>query len=463
MSAGDSAGAGSPASGPAAGPVRIESEIGRLRSVVIHTPGSEIESMTPRTATEVLYNDIIPLSVVSDEHRTLKRFLSLVADVHEVTDLAERALGPPEVRERLVAAVCGAGSGSSRRDELLSLPPRELVRTMVGGLRSRKDSLTSVLDGSEYDLPPLPNLYFMRDSSLVVRDRVVVGAMAHGVRSAEAQLLHATFSSPAAIAGAGILWDGTAPDGDGEPGFESHAAGQPRRHGDNPEEAVVDGLPPVRLEGGDILVARRDLLVVGISERTSAAALDSLASAFLTTYGEPLTLIAVVLPRERSTIHLDMIFTLVDRDVALVYEPYITGPHRVDVYRMQLAPGSTTRVEKCDGLLTALAASGMSLETVPCGGRDPVVREREQWLSAANVFAFAPGKVVGYDCNVATMEAFARAGFAVVGVEEFLARGAAARSVDDDERLFVGLPGVNLARGGGGPRCMTLPVVRDPV
>lgn len=448
-------------SGGLAGPVRIESEVGWLRSVVIHTPGPEIESMTPRTATEVLYNDIIPISVVSDEHRTLKRFLSLVADVHEVTDLVEHALGPTEARERLVGAVCEKGSGRDRREELLALSPRELVGTIVAGLRSRKDSLSAVLAGSEYDLPPLPNLYFMRDSSLVVRDRVVIGAMAHGVRSAEARLLRSAFSSSHGIASAGILWDGSEADGFSASTPDADAGEQPRRHGDRPRAAGADGLPPVRLEGGDILVARPDLLVVGISERTSAVALDALAARLLAIYDEPLTLLAVVLPRERSTIHLDMIFTLVDRDVALVYEPYVTGPHRADVYRMHLAPGSPTRVEKCDGLLPALAASGMPVETVACGGADPVVREREQWLSAANVLAFGPGKVVGYDCNAATMEAFSRAGFAVADVDEFLAPDG--RGVDDDERLFVGLPGVNLARGGGGPRCMTLPVARAPV
>ena len=424
--------------------IGIESEIGRLRRVVVHTPGGEIESMTPRTASRVLYNDIIPISVVSDEHRMLKDVLASVAEVYETTDLLAAALADPEWKRRLVETVCADAPAAARRDELLALDPRELVTTLVGGLAARGDTLTEVLSGHEYDLPPLPNLYFMRDSSCVIRDRVVIGAMAHGVRTSEALLMRAVFGArsgtPDGTVRGEVLYDGC---------HEQLVAA------DGP---VAGRSPDLRLEGGDVLVVRRDLLLVGVSERTSSAALDALARRLVEAYEEPLTMIAVILPAERSTIHLDMIFTLVDRDSALVYEPYVTGPRRVDVYSLRLAPGSTTRVEKHDGLLAALELHGVSLRPVPCGGHDPVVREREQWLSAANVFAFAPGRIIGYDCNVATMEAFDRAGYEVKSAREFLDAGAPA---DGPGRLFVGIPGINLARGGGGPRCMTLPVLRD--
>mgnify|MGYP006273404031 FL=1 len=405
---------------------RVESEVGVLEQVVIHTPGAEIESMTPRTAQEVLYNDIIPLAIVRNEHSKLKAFLQSVCDVFEVADLLSDQLSDPGIAESVVRAAAEGSPAAARIDELLALDPPALAARLIRGLPSRGTTLEGVISGRQYDLKPIPNLYFMRDSSMVIGEQVVIGAMAHGVREREAQLLSTVFGSHR------VLFDGVRCADPGD----------------------------IRLEGGDLLVVSPDILLAGISERTSAAAVDRLADAVKAAVDHPVHLLAVVLPRERSTIHLDMVFTMVGEQTALVYEPVIGGHHSVEVYRVDLHPGRAPRIRATDGLLPALADLGRQPEVIACGGSDPVVREREQWLSAANVFAFAPEKIIAYDCNVGTLEAFSAAGFAVEPVDRFLT---GTLRVDDYQRLVVAMPGVNLARGGGGPRCMTLPVRRVPL
>jgi arginine deiminase len=420
--------------------VRVTSEVGELEAVVIHTPGPEIEAMTPKTAHEVLYNDIIPISVVRDEHRRLKEFLQTVTTVHEVSELLAEAFEDESARREVIRHVTDVYWCTDRENELLDLAPAELARTLISGLPTRDDSVTAYLSRRQYDVPPLPNLYFMRDSSVVFRDQVLIGAMAYEVRSTEAVLLKTAFTYAPALRNAGLLFDGTSPDR-----FSDGA----RRPG-----------PPLRLEGGDVLVVRENLLVLGISERTSSSAVDTLVARIAQAWNEPVHVIAVILPEERSTIHLDMVFTMIDRDAALVYEPVIHGPDRREVVSLHVSPRRKPRIEAHRDLPEALEAAGVKLETVPCGGTDDVTRQREQWLSGTNVFAFAPGKIIGYDCNEATMSALASAGFEVRDVELFTS---GRERVDDYERLFVAMPGINLARGGGGPRCMTLPVRRAPL
>ncbi|MBU8914310.1 MAG: hypothetical protein KOO61_09835 [Spirochaetales bacterium] len=420
--------------------VSIGSEVGKLEAVVIHSPGSEIESMTPKTAHEVLYNDIIPIPVVRDEHLRLKQFLSGLCEVHEISDLVAQALEVDTAREQLVRRVCDAYWCRDRERELLDLPPPVLAATLIGGLPARNDSVTSYISRQQYDIPPLPNLYFMRDSSVVIRDKVVIGAMAYDVRSNEALLMKAAFGFSPTLASGGIVFDGS----------------------DSPQYSPVNRRPgpALRLEGGDVLVLRPDLLMVGISERTSSTAIDVLVTRIADAWPEPVRVIAVVLPEERSTIHLDMIFTMIDREAALIYEPYVTGAGRREVLSIELSAGQDPRIIPEEGIIPALGRAGISLETVPCGGADDVVRQREQWLSGNNVFAFAPGKIIGYDCNEATVGALDSAGFAIRPIEGFIEGDDRA---DRYERLFVAMPGINLARGGGGPRCMTLPIRRAPL
>lgn len=419
--------------------INVGSEVGSLEAVVIHSPGAEIEAMTPKTAHEVLYNDIIPIEVVRNEHRRLKQFLEQISAVYEVRDLVEEALQHEEARKTLIDRVCGSYWCRDREKELLRLSPVELTNVIIGGLPVRKDSVTSYISRQQYDIPPLPNLYFMRDSSVVLRDHVAIGAMAYDVRSNEALLMKVAFQYSSLLSDARIVFDGS----------EVHRYATSDRR----------PRPSLHLEGGDLLILRPDLILVGVSERTSSTAVDVLVARISQTWTEPIRMIAVVLPEERATIHLDMVFTMVDHEAALIYQPLITGNDRRDVLSIELTPGEDPHITPEESLITALASANMKLETIACGGTDPVVREREQWLSGNNVFAISPGKIIGYDSNKATMDALDAAGFTLRTIEDFTDGD---DSPDNYERLFISMPGINLARGGGGPRCMTLPIRRAP-
>ncbi|MFP4373394.1 MAG: arginine deiminase family protein [Spirochaetaceae bacterium] len=408
--------------------VYVDSEIGRLKRVIVHSPGTEIERMTPESARQLLYHDIIPISVVSREHEKLKAFLSQISEVYEMKDLVASVINATGEAK---AAVVQAISPDERAGELIRLGADELVGTLIGGLPARRHTLTDYLSERLYDIPPLPNLYFMRDGAMVFRDRVLVGAMAHRVRVNESLLLKAAFSYVPQLDSEGILFDG-----------------------------MLEGGGDVRLEGGDFMPVSPNTLVLGVSERSSAEAVDRLVHHLTDTFAEPFHIFVVMLPHEPSTIHLDMVFTLIDHHTALVYAPYVLGPKRLRVLRMDVSPGRPTLIRDVSGLIEGLAELGVEVEPVLCGGESEVYQQREQWMSGTNVLAVAPGKIVGYDCNVATADACADAGFTVRPVDVFLC---GEEHIDDHERLLVLTPGVELARGGGGARCMTLPVEREPI
>lgn len=408
--------------------LNVCSETGRLRRVIVHTPGPEVEAMSPSSAEEDLYNDIIPLDIVKNEHAELKGFLSTVAEVHELIDILEQSLADADGRAEFAGILAGHYRADSRKDELAAMGPRQLAETAVRGLKARNAKLGDFFRGKTYDILPLPNMYFMRDAAAVYRDRSISSAMRFNVRRPEALIHRFIFERHPDFRGSGRLFDGPA--------------------------LVRDGLS---IEGGDIQVISRNILAIGVSERTTVDAVDAMARALTDAYGEPIAVFAVELPVARATIHLDMTFTVIDRDACLVFEPVILGSRRSRVARIDAAPGKEPLIREVPSLLEGLRAAGIDLKPVLTGGQDRITQEREQWLSGANSFSFAPGKIITYSCNQRTVDALDQAGFAVRSAREILANKEDPFSF---KRLVVGFQGVELARGGGGARCMTCPVER---
>ncbi|RLE23902.1 MAG: arginine deiminase, partial [Acidobacteria bacterium] len=162
--------------------VRICSEIGQLEKVIVHSPGREIEVMTPKTAGEVLYNDILTLPVVAQDHEGLTETLKRVTKVFEVTDLLTDVLQNEEVRLNFIHTILTFDDAMELEPMLREMRPAELTKAVVEGVREPKNTLERYLSGRTYAIPPLPNLYFMRDSAIVFRGKVITGSMANKVR-----------------------------------------------------------------------------------------------------------------------------------------------------------------------------------------------------------------------------------------------------------------------------------------
>ena len=405
-------------------PLNITSEIGQLQSVLVHTPGAELRAVTPGNKGDYLYDDIIQVEPAQREHRRFVAVLQRFATVYQVADLLAEALERPEAREYFVRSTLDVVPSEVLGRQLSELEPRALARLIIEGVEAEGGAVGRALNAIGYMLPPLPNLFFPRDIGVVIGRHAVVGSMRHGVRWTEELLIKTLFAFHPTLGNEGLLYDGS-------------------------EERRSD----YTLEGGDLHLLRPDLLVVGFSERTSAAAIDKLCDVLFARTAITDVLV-VVMPKEPTAIHLDMLFTQLDRELCAVYPPYFLGPERLAVLHRKKGEDG---VREMPNFFTALKDVGMPLEPVFTGGGRRATQDREQWTSGCNFVALKPGVVVSYRRNEGTIEALKQASFRVVSSVDFVAFD---DWLDTKHRTVVTIDGDELVRGGGGPRCMTLPLAR---
>src|SRR5256712_2877427 len=315
--------------------VHVTSEIGPLRAVLVHTPGNELVAVTPGNREAYLYDDIIALDIAQREHRRLVAVLERYAEVYEVRDLLTEIVARADVREFLTTRALEIVPSDALAKQLAELSPGELVALLVEGAIEEAGPIARALNEVGYALPPLPNLFFTRDVGIVIGEHSIIGSMRYGVRWTEELLVKALFRYHPKLENAGILYDGS-------------------------EEKRTN----YTLEGGDVHPIRPDLLVLGFSERSSPAALDHLCDLVFEHCGVTDAVI-VVLPNERTAIHLDMIFTHLDKDLCGLYPPHFVGPERLAVlHRRKRSKGG----KEVPNFFAAMQAVDHPPQPIFCGG-----------------------------------------------------------------------------------------------
>jgi arginine deiminase len=391
---------------------RVDSEVGRLRTVLLHRPGAELKRLTPRNNDQLLFDGIPWVGRAQQEHDAFAQALrDHGVEVLYLTELLQDTLEYQPARDEAIAGVLGDSRLGDQLRRILQgfladLTPEDLTHVLVAGLaheelKTGRGLVYQLMDRHEFVIDPLPNLLFTRDSSVWIRDRVAVTSLAMRARRRETALTRLIYGHHPRFKGCQTVY---------EPSLE-------------------------HVEGGDVLLLAPGVLAVGTGERTTPAGVERLARQVFDT-GLVHTVLAVPIAQERATMHLDTICTMVDVDKIVMY-PAVA--YSLTAYTVTSENGDL-RVSRARPFLEAAAqAMGIERLSVIDTGLDPVTAEREQWDDGNNTLAVGPRLAVAYERNIETNARLEAAGIEVIRIQ-----------------------GSELGSGRGGPRCMSCPVLRDP-
>ncbi|MBZ4662679.1 MAG: arcA [Caloramator sp.] len=403
--------------------INITSEIGKLKKVLLHRPGNEVENLVPEYLGRLLFDDIPYLKIAQEEHDKFAQVLrENDVEVVYLEELATSALSDDKIKIEFLEEMMDESrinSPSLRQaliEYLLSMPTSSMVDKIMSGIRKEEIEIKEVtsladlmMDDYPFYLDPMPNLYFTRDPGAAIGNGITLNKMHTEARRRETLFLKYIHKYHKDFKQSNVpLW--------------------------------YDRTLPFSIEGGDELILSSKVVAIGCSERTSPEAIEIVAkNLFKEDTGFEKVLVFEI-PKCRAFMHLDTVFTMVDYDKFTIH-PAIQGP--LSVYEVTKGANNTLKFKHNTSPLEDILKDALkldSVELIKCGGGDFIVAGREQWNDGSNTLSIAPGVVITYERNYVTNEILVKKGIKVISI-----------------------PSSELSRGRGGPRCMSMPLYRENI